>query len=70
MFLKVFEIKTKEGKKYFKCDFLTEDLEYHNMFISADLMQKCIDKGFKSLGYYKATFKEDKEMKLHLVDIN
>lgn len=70
IFIKVVEIKTKEGKKYFKCNFLTDDYVYHEQFIDSDLMEKVVNKRLEPLKVYKATFRADKEMKLHLNDIN
>lgn len=69
IFIKVYEIKTKEGKKYFKVNFLTEDFEYHEQFVDSELMEKIVNKKYEPLGVYKAKFRIDKDMKLHLNDI-
>lgn len=70
IFLKVIEIKTKEGNKYFKVNFLTDDFEYHEQFIDTDLMDKVITKKFEPLKVYEGTFRIDKDLKMHLKDIN
>lgn len=70
IFLKVVEIKTKEGNKYFKIHFLTDDFEYHEQFINSDLMDKIVNRKMQALNVYKAMFRMDKDMKLHLNDIN
>jgi len=69
IFLKVIEISGKEGKKYFKCFFLTDGYEPHDSFIDSDLMAKIVNKKYQPLNVYKGIFKMDKEMKLHLIDV-
>lgn len=69
IFIKVVEIKTKENKKYFKCNFLTDDFEYHENFIDSGLMEKIVNLKLEPLKVYKGIFRIDKDMKLHLNDI-
>lgn len=70
VFIKVKEFKSKDGDKFFKCLFLTDNLEPHEQYISSDLMSKIVNNKYEALHVYKGLFGIDKDMKLHLNDIN